>query len=279
VVAPGTTFAIGYLSGNQYPTCNFNSGIAYSVPGIAGVTQYVWTLATDATSPRQLNMSFGGASSITTTLPSVGATLSTTTGYATGTLTVTARTPCGSTSTRTFVINRSSPPSGISGPSSICAGSSAYYYAPDGSSNHYWTASSSTGSFWLNGSSGSSTMLQGVSQGSGVIQLTYNRACDNLSSTDRMGVYVNSCGYYTTTDQVTLSVSPNPASDAVEVTYTEKTKAYPVKVYNAYNKVVAAGTLRNGKLRLNLGRAPVGVYLVHLLDETRGVVSVRLAKN
>jgi hypothetical protein len=112
-----------------------------------------------------------------------------------------------------------------------------------------------------------------------VIQVTYNRACDNVSSTDRMGVYANSCGYYMTADPVTLSVSPNPAADVVEVSYTETAKAYPVKVYNAYNKVVASGTLRNGKLRLNLRHAPVGVYLVHLLDEVRGVVSVRLAKN
>ena len=94
-----------------------------------------------------------------------------------------------------------------------------------------------------------------------------------------MGIYANTCGYYSTSDKVTLSVSPNPGSDQVEVTYTETTQPYSVKVYNAFNKVVAAGTLRQGKLQLNIRHLPVGVYLVNLLDDKRGIISVRLAKN
>ncbi len=257
--------SVGNISGQQYFKCNQ-----------AG--NFTFTIAANPAAPKNWSVSSSTGLGITYINQTgnqatfkVDPTSSTS---ASGTITCTV-TDCDITTTKTINVYRNVS-TGLSGPSSICVGSSAYYYAAEGSSNQYWTTSSN---FMLNGNTGGSVMLQAVSPGSGVLQVSYNRACDNLSSTDRMGVYANSCGYFTATDQVTLSVSPNPASDVVEVTYTMTKKAYPVKVYNAYQKVVASGTLRNGKLRLNLGHAPVGVYLVNLLDEERGVVSVRLAKN
>lgn len=113
--------------------------------------------------------------------------------------------------------------------------------------------------------------------GSGVVILTYNRKCDNLLITERRPIYANACGWFSATTS-TLSVSPNPSSDEVEISYSDEEKDYPIKVYNSFNKVVAAGTLRKGKIRVAIGHLPEGIYLVSILDEKRGIQSVRLVK-
>jgi|GEM_PF-2488465 len=268
VVAPGTTYAIGSLSGNPYPLCSSGGTITYSVPAIAGVTQYEWRFATDATSPRPINMSFNGSPSTITTSSSAVANLGTTAGAANGTLTVIARTPCGSTSTRTFTILRQTPAGGISGSSSICVGSYGSYTTGYGT-NHVWSVSSS--SFSVRGS-GYYATVDAYSAGSALMRVTYNRECDNVLVTESMPIYGVSCGYGT------MAVAPNPATDEVEISYPETSGEYDVKVYNSFNKVVATGKVRKGKLRLDVRALPEGMYYVLLTDGKAVRVSGRLMK-
>jgi hypothetical protein len=273
VVDPNAAISIGSLSGNPYPLCSFDGSITYSVPDIPGVTQYEWRLATSSTSPASINMSFNGATSTSTTQPSVTVRVTPSNGYATGSLTVTARTPCGGSSTRSFTVTRTTPQGGIKGPASLCVGS-YYNYTTAPGTNHVWSVSSTA--FNVNAASNTAT-VQATRTGSALLRVTYNRLCDNVLVTESLSISTTSTGCGPGGWEPML-VAPNPAVDVAEISYPDKSGEYDVRVYNAYNEVVAGGKLRKGKLRLNVRALPEGVYYVLLTDGKDVRVSTRLLK-
>jgi hypothetical protein len=255
------------ISGATAVECSFGGTKIYSVPANPSAT---FTWSTDLA----LNASVFSKSGNTATIKFNATSNINASGYVRVTVT-----DCGATTTRTLLVTRTAPPSGMNGPSNICVGSYGAYQATDQTGvNYSWSVSpTSIFSIYPNGSTAS---VNAFGEGSGVVTLNYNRPCDNLYMTERKGIYASNCGYSMAADSTTtLMVSPNPATDEAEVSYSQTATDYPVKIRNAYNKVVAAGTLRNGKFRVNTRHLPAGIYVVTVEDKERGVISVRMVKN
>lgn len=177
-------------------------------------------------------------------------------------------TDCGTTTTKTLTVYRQTPPGGISGSSSICVGSFAGYTTGYGT-NHVWSVSSS--SFSVRGS-GNYATVDAYYAGSAMLQVSYNRICDNVRISEMMPINGVSCGYGT------MAIAPNPATDVAEISYTDESQEYEAKVYNSFNQVVAAGKVRTGKLLLRVGALPEGLYYVRLSNGKTVVATGRLLK-
>ncbi|MDO1451359.1 T9SS type A sorting domain-containing protein [Rhodocytophaga aerolata] len=256
------------ISGATAVECNFGGTKIYSVPANPSAT---FTWSADAA----LNAAMQSQSGNTATIKFNSTSNTNASGYVRVTVT-----DCGVSTTRTLLVKRTAPPSGMNGPYNICVGSYGSFQAVDFSGTNYSWSVSPTSIFSIN-PNGSNASVNAFGEGSGVVILNYNRPCDNLYMTERRGIYASNCGYSMAADTTTttLMVSPNPATDETQVSYSETTTDYPVKIRNSFNKVVAAGTLRNGKFRVNTRHLPAGIYIVTLEDKERGVISVRMVKN
>lgn len=248
----------GSISGPQYIQCDAGGNATYTIAADPAATK-TWTAASTSGTVALTFVSNAGNTATFKIDPSNGP--------ATGTISCTV-THCGTTTTKTFPVYRQTPPGGISGSSSICVGSYGSYTTAPGS-NHVWSVSSS--SFSVRGA-GNYATVDAYYTGSALLRVTYNRICDNVLVTDMMPINGVSCGYGT------MAIAPNPATDIAEISYTDESQEYEVKVYNSFNKVVAAGKVRKGKLLLRVGALPEGLYYVRLSNGKTVVATGRLLK-
>ncbi|MFZ4521386.1 MAG: cytochrome c3 family protein [Bacteroidales bacterium] len=167
--------AAGAITGSAV-VCQGQSGVAYSIPAIAGATSYQWSYSGTGFTPS------GNGSSISGTF-SAGAT--------SGNLTVTGFNSCGSgISSPNFVITVNTVPSAagtITGTASVCRNQSGIAYScptVSGATSYLWsysgtgftpsgTTASITGSFSASATSGNLTVAGVNACGSGIASTTY----------------------------------------------------------------------------------------------------------
>ncbi|MCS7073827.1 MAG: hypothetical protein NZ108_05115, partial [Bacteroidia bacterium] len=145
------------------PVCEFVVGQVYSVPIRPGFS-YNWTVTGGTITAGQ------GTSSVTVSWGATGI----------GIISVTETSPCGvATASRQIIINNLPNPAAISGPDTICQGSSAAYSVPATTGSSYvWSA---TGATFPNGNTANFTIASWSS--SGVIKVVETNSCGTDSST------------------------------------------------------------------------------------------------
>ena len=164
VAMPGT------ISGNT--TICAGSTTTYSVTAVAGATSYTWTLP-------------GGWTGTSTTN-----TITTTASATSGNITVTANNACGSSAAQTLTITVNSlltMPGAISGPATICSGTSNSYSigAVTGATSYSWSLPSG----W-SGTSTTYNITTTASTTAGNIIVTANNSC-GASSAQTLPITVN----------------------------------------------------------------------------------------
>jgi hypothetical protein len=122
---------------------------------------------------------------------------------------------------------------------------------------NYWTASDNGA-----GSGYGRTLASyeaGISRGQHIPQVGYSCRCvyDQLVGMEEEGA------------RPTLGVFPNPATDAVQVSFTGTGGIYTV--HNAMGQVVLGGRLVPGLNTIDLTMLPSGAYLLRTDDAERGV--------
>lgn len=170
---------------------------SYSVPNVAGATSYAWTLPTG----------WSGSSTSSTILATPNAT--------SGTISVTASNTCGTSPARTAAVTVTplpAQPSGISGPSPVCAGS-VQPYMTTGAANatsYTWTLPSG----W-SGASTAGSILATVGN-SGPISVTASNVC-GTSAAATLQVTVNPL---TATTASITATTPTTVCSGVPVSFT-----------------------------------------------------------
>lgn len=211
------------LSGERDVRCAFNGNVTYSIPAVPGATSYRWDIA-PVSSGQFISGSFGGNSSIVTTVPNATANFGSVNAPANGTLRVTAFGPCWATGSRTFNIFRISPSSSVS---SYGGSSCSRCFTAPGGSSYSWSLSAPSALYIDGSSSSQSVCVRSRSAGSwgGYLSVSYNGGCGGERINTGTGVSISACSgrlsaeKRTATEEFSESVSPNPANDVLSITH------------------------------------------------------------
>ncbi|MGN6531341.1 MAG: Ig-like domain-containing protein [Ginsengibacter sp.] len=176
----------------------------------AGTVSGISALCIGSTTPYTTDGTGGGTwSSLTPSVASVNPTTGVVTGVSSGNATITYTvTGCGTSSaSKLITVSPASNPGTISGPSSICAGSSVTFTRSGGSGSGTWS-SSNTSVATVN----SSGTVTGVANGTAVISYAVTSGCATNSSTQSITV---TTAPNIVANNITASTDPNSCSASV----------------------------------------------------------------
>jgi hypothetical protein len=248
----------GGITGPSTNLCNAAgvTSATYSISAVAGATSYTWTVPT--------GMSITGSSTGTSINVSISGS------FVQGNVCVVANNSCGSSTSRClFVTSRTSAPSSLTGPLTVCKsdGAVAYSITPvTGATSYSWSIS---GGAVITPSGTSATVnFMPSTTTSANMQVNANNAC-GASSPLRQTITVNLlCRTSDVTGSIeSLTAYPNPTTGKVYVEFEGVTDArYLIRLNDllgqeVLSREVTSGDATNSTL-LDLTSVAKGVYLI-----------------
>ncbi len=201
---------ITYTSTTPCGTVSKSAAIIVNAIVSAGTVSGISALCIGSTTPYTTDGTTGGIwSSLTPSVASVNPTTGVVTGVSTGNATITYTvTGCGTSSaSKLIAVSPASNPGTISGPSSVCAGSTVTFTRSGGSAGGTWS-SSNTSVATVN----SSGTVTAVGNGNAVISYAVTSGCATNSSTQPITV---TTAPNIVANNITASTDPNSCSASV----------------------------------------------------------------
>jgi hypothetical protein len=266
------------ISGPLTGVCNA-SGVSYSVINVPGIT-YNWYFGATGASVT----SGQGTSAITAAFTSA---------YTTGPLNVTASNACGTSALRTSTVRSTlAPPTGLSGPTSVCANQQAVPYSCNpltGATSYTWSAPSGARIFDGTVLSTSNTLTTTATS----VTVNFAVTAGNVRVKGN-----NSCGAGT---NATLAVAitcrevqpvsfnllntdayPNPAGDELHVSFfSELTSTYRFRIIDLTGKVLLVSTgdaaAGENEIMVDVANIAPGIYFAETVCNGKtGIIRIAI---
>jgi hypothetical protein len=244
------------IAGFRNGVCGM-SGVVYSIPAVNGATSYLWTVPAGA--------SLIGAANGTSVVVDFSGN------FSSGSISVKALNLCGSGATRTVtVVGRPVVAGPISGPVSVCTGSSIQYSIPtvNGASSYTWTAP--IGAVVSSGQGTKSiTVTYGATPFTGLrVNVSAANACGS-SNLNLFNVVATNCPRFGNSNSNSLHAYPNPFTDRVQVQFDADVESESnLRLINMIGEIVISRTLQlqsgTQLIELDAGTIPSGTYLLEL---------------
>ena len=248
----------GTISGASSGVCL--STVTYSVPSVTGVT-YSWTVPLNTTI-----LSGQGTNSIS---------LQFNAGFLSGNVSVVSQNKCGSSSARIkAVVSTPAKATSITGLTSVCINQSGVVYSITpipGATSYLWSVTGGT----ITGGQGTTSLTVtygSVARPTAYVKVTGINSCG--SSSYSKAVVINSCTKVNnfTSNNVALSLQPNPTKDFVEVIYnTSQNSQGEITINNIlgqlqYKQIITPIDGSNSYM-IDLRKLPSGVYMLNVRQE------------
>jgi PKD-like domain/Secretion system C-terminal sorting domain/Pregnancy-associated plasma protein-A len=168
----------------------------------------------------------------------------------------------------------------ISGPTSVQCKSNVYYSVPtlSGTTSINWVWPS--GWSYVSGQNSTQLALRTNSSG-GAVQVGVNNICGGSGSyTYKYTSVIGSCPFSSAMN--TLSISPNPASNEVTISFEDTTNSsqdfestYDIKIYNQYQELVHSTQSSKNVLTIPTTNFPDGTYFLNIINK-EGIIQRRM---
>ncbi len=254
-VTPGT------ISGRKDGVCNTNA-VAYSISQVANATSYTWTVNGGAITSGQgttgINVNYITSTSNTVTVRSVNG--------------------CGTSAIRSLtVLGVPARPGEITGSVSPCANTTSAYSVGTvtGATLYTWATTASGAVATGQGTKNVAVNWAGPATNQGVRVVAAN-SCGNSTTRTLSPIVVGSCNRESSTDEFSLNFWPNPATDALFLSFSAPSENYRLTIIDAVGRTVfnSNGNPDAGAIMLEVPVSgfAAGVYMVSL--ESAGKRSV-----
>lgn len=249
--------------------CGINSA-TYTAATVVGATSYTWTLPAGATCSL-------GASPLTTTSTSI--TVNFAAAFVSGAITVKANNSCASSVAKSLGVSKAAAaPTAITGPTAICALTTATYSvaAVSGATGYTWTAPAGVTIVSGQGTTSISVTIA-ANVASGTLKVVSTTACASsgartLALVGCRSVEMEEAPEPIANASISAVVYPNPSNGEFNIAYTsEIASTLYIQMYDVQGRMVIENTvtIENGENVININQNGIehGIYFIKLTDK------------
>ena len=253
--------AAGTITGNAN-VCQGATAVTYSIPAIAGVTSYVWTLPTG----------FSGTSSTNTISVNIG------NNAVSGNISVYGTNSCGNGTAANLAVTVSSLP-GAAGTITCTSGNCDTINIPNvtrtftvpaitGATSYVWTYSGNN--VTINGTTNTVTLTFATNATSGVLTVMGHNTCGDGPVSQGYPIYSTLGVNETDGSDLSYSIYPNPTKGIITVDINGISNKLELQITNIQGEIIRTQKIDNDKLKfktdIDLTNYSKGIYFVKIIN-------------